>query len=225
MPPVGTLWGKRHQPQTKIILSVAALNNLELEEPEWHFFKRPGEYNSKFTYNKIPTFEDSDGFRLMEGATIARYLCGLGTKVNLSGSDAKEIAIVDQWVHFVEHEIGKWGYNYMCTVYGIYGSLNREFLDKQVERLFRSLDYVEAHFATRPSGYLVSDSVTLADLVLAGAIYDVSLTALGATERAKYPLVFGHYVKVTGNEKVKQFWEMENFTEVAITELTPFPYS
>ncbi|KAF8123305.1 glutathione S-transferase C-terminal-like protein [Boletus edulis] len=224
MAPIGTLWGKPHQPQTKIIRSVAALNDLELEQPEYHFFNKAAEYTTKFGYGKIPALECSDGFKLLEGATIARYLCGLGTKVNLLGSDAKENAIVDQWVHFVEHEIGKWSYNYMCTVYGIY-TFNRKFLDEQVERLVRSLNYVEAHLATQPSGYLVRDSITLADLFLAGMTYDCSLTSLGAAERAKYPLVFAHYAKVTGIEKVKQFWEKEGFIEVAITEVRPFPYS
>ena len=33
-------------------------------------------------------------------------MCSIGTKVNLLGSNAKEAAIVNQWVHFAEYEIG-----------------------------------------------------------------------------------------------------------------------
>ena len=33
-------------------------------------------------------------------------VCSIGTKVNLLGSNAKEAAIVNQWVHFAEYEIG-----------------------------------------------------------------------------------------------------------------------
>ncbi|KAG6379377.1 glutathione S-transferase C-terminal-like protein [Boletus reticuloceps] len=225
MAPIGTLWGKSHQPQTKVILSVAALNGLELELPEYHFFNRPAEYTSKFPYGKIPTFEDSDGFKLFEGETIARYLSGLGTKVNLLGSDAKETALVNQWIHFAEHEVWRPGWNINRMVYGFSGPFNREILDEQKEQLERALTYLETYLATRPSGYLVSDSVRLADLVLAGVILSCSKTTLGAAERAKFRLTFAHYAKVTGDERVKRFWGTEEFTEVTITEPRPFPYS
>ena len=83
---------------------------------------------------------------------------------------------------------------------------------------------MESYLAARPSGYLVSDSVTLADLALAGAAFGCSHAALGAAERAKYPSLFAHYAKVTGGEKVKEFWGTEGFTEVAVTEPRPSPY-
>lgn len=55
------------------IVSVATLNDLELEQPEWDFSNKPAGFTSKFTYGKIPTFEGADGFQLIEGMTIARY--------------------------------------------------------------------------------------------------------------------------------------------------------
>ncbi|KAF8123304.1 glutathione S-transferase C-terminal-like protein [Boletus edulis] len=225
MAPIGTLWGVSRQPQTKIICSVAALNGLELEQPEWKWTDKPAGYTSAFSYGKIPAFEGSDGFKLMEGATIARYLCGLGTKVNLLGSDAKEIAQVDQWSHFSEQEIGVPGSNILGVIYGFAGPFNREALDKQTERLVRALTYVETYLGTRPSGYLVSDSLTLADLFLVGGIYGCCYTTLGAAERAKYPAIFAHYAKVTGNKELKQFWGTEKFTDVAVTEPKSFQHS
>ena len=33
-------------------------------------------------------------------------MCSIGTKVNLLGSNVNEAAIVNQWVHFAEYEIG-----------------------------------------------------------------------------------------------------------------------
>ena len=62
----------------------------------------------------------------------------------------------------------------------------------------------------------------LADFVLVGMVYGASYVALGTAERASYPNVFSHYDKVTGDEKVKQFWGREHFTEVAITEPRTF---
>ena len=92
-----------------------------------------------------------------------------------------------------------------------------------MERLVRALTYVESYLATRPSGYLVSGSVTLADFVLAGVILSCSHAALGAAERAKYPSIYAHFARVTEVEKVKQFWGTEGFTEVAVTEPRPYP--
>ena len=53
-------------------------------------------------------------------------MCDLGTKVNLLGSDAKEKALVDQWVHFSEQEIGSPAHNAMGVIYGFGGPFNRE---------------------------------------------------------------------------------------------------
>ena len=55
------------------ILSVAALNGFELNLPPFSFFDKPAEFMEKFPYGKIPAFEATDGFKLVEGSTIARY--------------------------------------------------------------------------------------------------------------------------------------------------------
>ena len=44
----------------------------------------------------------------------------IGTQVNLLGSNAHEVAIVDQWVHFAEHEISAPTQNITGLVYGFY---------------------------------------------------------------------------------------------------------
>ena len=53
-------------------------------------------------------------------------MSSLGTKVNLLGSDPKEIALVDQWIHFSEQEIGGTAHNITGLVYGFTGPFNRE---------------------------------------------------------------------------------------------------
>lgn len=45
-------------------------------------------------------------------------VCDLGTKVKLLGSDAKEIALVNQWVHFAEEEIGKPAHDIIGLIFG-----------------------------------------------------------------------------------------------------------
>ncbi|KAI9566189.1 glutathione S-transferase C-terminal-like protein [Boletus coccyginus] len=223
---VGTLWG-----QSKVILSVAALNGFELEQPQWTFANKSPEYTAKFPYGKIPAFEGKDGFKLIEGATIARYLSSIGTQVNLFGSNAHEVAVVDQWVHFAEHEIGIPTHNNTGMIYGFSGPFNLEArtnittLDKNHERLVRGLAHFESHLAARPSGYVALDTLTLADLVLAGVIFAAARASLGSAERTQYPHIFTHYEKVTLDERVKQYWGMDGFVDVRIAEPKTYPFS
>jgi glutathione S-transferase len=170
----------------------------------------------------------------------------IGEKVKLLGLNAKEVALVDQWVHFAEHEIGWPTGNIMHLVFGVAGHFHREVtrrtnafhisagnlmcgwqtLDKNVERLGHALVYLESHLATRPSGaYVASDTLSLADLVLAGMVFNARRVSLGTAEIAQYPNVFAHFTKVTEDERVKAFWGEEGwpFVDVAITEPRPFP--
>lgn len=98
-------------------------------------------------------------------------------------------------------------------------------LDKFTERLVRSLDYLEAHLAKRSSGYAALDTLTLADVVLAGTIWHAASYSLGSDERAQYPHIFAYYAKVTEDEKVKQYWGTEGFVDVPITEPKQAPWS
>lgn len=61
----------------KQILSVAALNNLQLVFPvsEFQVSNKPKEFLIKFPYGttQIPAFEHSEGWMLLEGGPIVRY--------------------------------------------------------------------------------------------------------------------------------------------------------
>ena len=72
---------------------------------------------------------------------------------------------------------------------------------------------------------MASDTLSLADLVLAGVIVNARRVPLGTAEVAQYPNVFAHFAKVTEDERVKQFWGADRwpFTDVAVTEPGAFP--
>ena len=72
---------------------------------------------------------------------------------------------------------------------------------------------------------MASDTLSLADLVLAGMLLNARRVSLGTAEVAQYPNVFAHFTKVTEDERVKQFWGVEgwSFVDVAITEPRQFP--
>jgi len=218
---IGTLWGDVRQRQTKVILSVAALNGFELNQPPFSFQEKPADFTEKFLYGKIPAFEDTDGFKLIEGAPIARYLSSIGTEVQLLGSNAKEAALIDQWIHFAEHEISTPTYAITGLVYGYAGPFSREALDKSTERLVRALKHLESHLETRSTAYITSDSLTLGDLFVASTTYFISRIALGISERKQYPAIYAHYEKVTGDKKIEQYWGTSGFVDERLTEPTP----
>ncbi|KAI9566182.1 hypothetical protein HD554DRAFT_2025947, partial [Boletus coccyginus] len=73
--------------------------------------------------------------------------------------------------------------------------------------------HLESHLTARPSGYVALDTLTLADLVLAGMICSAARVSLGSAERTQYPHIFAHE-KVNLDERVKQYWGTEGFVEV-----------
>jgi len=218
----GTLWGSVRQRQSKVILSVATLNGFELNLPTFSFSPKPAEFTEKFPYGKIPTFETTDGFKLLEGVAIARYLSNIGTKVNLSGSNPKETALVDQWVQFAEHEVATPVGGISALIYGYGAPFTRDALNNYTERLVRALKYLESHLATRSTAYVASDTLSLADLIVAGAIYQASRLALGTAERKQYPAIFAHYEKVSSDERIQQHWGTEGFADAPLTEPTKY---
>lgn len=78
----------------------------------------------------------------------------------------------------------------------------------------RSLRFLDNYLEKRPSGLLVNDNITLADIFLAVAIQRVGQTACGTAEREQsYPHVFAHYAKVTSEEKIKDVFGEPEFIE------------
>ncbi|KIN93034.1 hypothetical protein M404DRAFT_605208 [Pisolithus tinctorius Marx 270] len=75
MAPIGKLYGHPRQPQTRAILSALTISGLEIDLPPFELgvTNKLPEFTHKFPLAKIPAFEDNEGFKLIEGATIARY--------------------------------------------------------------------------------------------------------------------------------------------------------
>ncbi|KAG8216169.1 glutathione S-transferase C-terminal-like protein [Butyriboletus roseoflavus] len=218
-PTIGTLWGIAIQRQTKAILAAAAIAGLELDTPPVEFYvtNKSPEYLRKFPLGKIPAFEDNKGLKLFEGAPIARYVSSLAPESGLLGKDASEAALVDQWVHFGETEIATFSYEIMALVAEYLGPYNKEFHDINLQRQARALKFLDEHLAASPSGYLVSDAMTLADITIAAVSQQAGKITCGAAERAAYPNVFAHYEKVTAHPRVKEVFGEAEFVEEAMT--------
>ncbi|KAG1876795.1 glutathione S-transferase C-terminal-like protein [Suillus tomentosus] len=218
MAPIGSLWGVSYQRQTKYILSTAAIAGLELDVKPFEFgvTNRSPEFISKFPLAKIPVFEGEDGFTLLEGASIARYVASLAPESRLLGNSLKDAALVDQWIHFAEHEINMYS-DYIWQMVKRFFPENAysESVHKIIfERQERSLKFLEQNLSVRE--FLVTDEITLADIVIAAVIQRAGRVTLGAVERAVYPNVFAHYARVAGDPRIRDIFGAAEFVEVPL---------
>ncbi|KIK42724.1 hypothetical protein CY34DRAFT_12214 [Suillus luteus UH-Slu-Lm8-n1] len=218
MAPIGSLWGDARQRQTKYILSAAAIAGLEVDLQPFEFgvTNKSPEFVNKFPFAKIPTFEGEDGFILLEGASIARYVASLAPESGLLGNSIKDAALVDQWIHFAEHEINTFtDYIWQLVERFVPEKAYSENIHKVIaERQERSLKFLEQNLDLRK--FLVTDEITLADIIVAGVIQRAARVTLGAAERALYPNVFAYYERVAGDPRIKDIFGAKDFVEVPV---------
>ncbi|OAX38695.1 glutathione S-transferase C-terminal-like protein [Rhizopogon vinicolor AM-OR11-026] len=207
------------------ILSAAAIAGLELDlKPfELGVTNKSPEYLDKFAMGKIPAFESNDGFSLIEGASIARYVASLAPESGLLGDSVKDAAQIDQWIHFVEHEINAYTDLISQLVKGFFPEKSyfsrektyNEHVHKSLfERQERSLKFLEQSISTHE--FLVTNKITLADVVVAAVIQRAAGITLGAAERAFYPNIFAHYAKVAADPRIKAIFGAAEFVEVPL---------
>ncbi|KAI6104920.1 glutathione S-transferase C-terminal-like protein [Pisolithus croceorrhizus] len=221
MAPIGKLYGDLRQYQTKAILSAAAISGLEIEQPpvEFGVTNKSPEFTQKFPLGRIPSFEDNEGFKLTEGVAIARYVSSLVPEAGLLGRNAKETAQIDQWVHFAEVEILIPASNiYIGIVFKYLPGFNEEQRKFYQERVELSLKFVEVYLASRPSAFLVNDTLTLADIILAVCLRRAGQTVCGTKEREQvYPHTFAFFAKVSGDERIKHLFGKPEFVDEPLT--------
>ncbi|KAJ7220339.1 glutathione S-transferase C-terminal-like protein [Mycena pura] len=133
------------------------------------------EFTSKFPHSKIPAWQGKDGFTLFESAPVARYIAGLAPSSGLLGKNAKEAALVDQWVHLIEEH----GENR-----GDPGRRPRPVLQ------LRGLRTIDGHLARRT--FLVGERITLADIYVASLVLRACGINVDAAERKKLPHLMRH---------------------------------
>ncbi|KAI0017365.1 glutathione S-transferase [Xylariomycetidae sp. FL0641] len=151
---------------------LAAINGLEVTTvPDFKIetIKTP-EFLAKFPMGKIPAFEGADGFCLMEGGAIADYVARSGPKAaQLVGADAKAQSKVAQWTLFAETELspGLLPIVAMCVM-KVYEADQKRY-DSCLANLVRALKALDASLADGRK-WLVGDSLTLADVEVAGCL-------------------------------------------------------
>ncbi|KAI6126615.1 hypothetical protein F5141DRAFT_1060348 [Pisolithus sp. B1] len=194
---IGKMYSYMAQPQTKVILSAAALSDLEIE-------LLPFEYGVTNQSPEISTGKDPC-------LRKPRWL-------QADRRNTKETALVDQWVHFAESEIHTDASMIYASAslkllpgYNADASMPVSFTPHHLTVNLGTFSGAATQMARRP--YL-SDSITLADLFLATAIQRVGQTICGAAEREQvYPHIFAHYAKVTSDARIKDVFGEPGFIE------------
>lgn len=199
----------------------AELNGLEIADAEGFQMgvtnKEP-EFLAKFPQGKVPTLETPDGFCLAENIAICRFIAESGPAADqLNGADARTRAQINEWVAFCEAHIavpmnfigGVVVYKYIPYAEGVYNMHIAQF-EAGVRR-------VEAALAGGKQ-YLVGEQLTLADIMVFGALY-FALTFLFDEElRNKTPETV-RYLKAMSEQPVFK----NAFGELKMVDARPKP--
>ncbi|EAU87957.1 elongation factor 1-gamma [Coprinopsis cinerea okayama7 len=220
MAPAGTLWTTPAQWKGKAIKAIAAFGGVEVAEPASyeHFVdnKKP-EFLAKFPHGKIPAWEGAEGFKLFEGAAIARYVASLAPNSGLLGNSTEDAALVDQWVHLVESEVDVYT-DFVRTITSGQIPYNKPTHTNLLERQTRALNTLDAHL--KANTFFVGERITAADIWVATLIQKAVGFTVDAPARAKLPNLVRHLETIANQPKLKEIFGEINYVEKGI-QFTP----
>ncbi|KAI9459828.1 elongation factor 1-gamma [Russula earlei] len=205
------VWGSTNQDNTltRQISAIAAFAGLSVEVKE-----------GTAGIVKTPTLASKDGFSLFEASAIGRYIASLAPSSTLIGRGAKEAALVDQWVSFVDADISRYNTLILHLVKGTITPYNKPIHTVFQDRLASALITVEKHLVTRT--YLATERITLADITLASELQSAFSTTVDAALRAKLPNVLRHFETIVNQPNLASIFGSTTFAEKAL-QYTPPP--
>lgn len=166
------------------------------------------EFLAKFPIGKVPAFEATDGTTIAESDAIAQYIAESGAHAEqLLGADARERAMVRQWINFTDNEV----YGNMMTVVLCRAGFEPHVPEKEsagARGLAFALGVVEKYLRGRE--WLATDQLSLADLTLASALYWAFMHYLDETRRQEFPVTAEWYLRTIGSEGVKDVFGPPN---------------
>jgi len=218
----GTLWTYPEHTKSKAVRAVAAYGGIQVDLPKnyVHFETNKGaDFLSKFPQGKVPAWEGADGFKLFEGAVIARYLASLTPNSGLLGSNLKDAALIDQWVHFADTELETNITLIFHLVKGIHPQYSKSIHTTAAERALRALKTLNGHLATRT--FFVGERITLADIVVASVMQRAVFVHVDASIRPQIPHVIRHLETIVNQPKIKEIFGPIQYCEKAMEYAPP----
>lgn len=116
---------------------------------------------------KVPVLETEQG-AIFESNAIARYIARLRRDTELQGVSFFDSALVDSWLDFCSHELELPLTMWLYPVLG-YQKFDAGSHAQAVTEVKKALSLLEAHLISRT--YLVGEQITLADIVIASALF------------------------------------------------------
>ncbi|KAK4646088.1 elongation factor EF-1 gamma subunit [Podospora bellae-mahoneyi] len=184
----GILYTRPFNPRSTAILAVAKASNLPLDLVTITSSQQaPEEYLKLNPLGKIPTFVGANGFILSECIAIAIYITSQDKTTPLLGSgNTENHASILRWMSFANSEI-------LPSLGGWFNPLigRSPFVQEEVElnrqATLKRLQIIEDHLAAKTTSYLVGETLSLADLFVAGIIAGAFRFFLDGEWRGAHP--------------------------------------
>ncbi|CAL1385631.1 unnamed protein product [Linum trigynum] len=149
---------------------------------------------------KIPVLETPEG-PVFESNAIARYVVKLNADNPLFGSSAIEYGQIEQWIDFSSLEIDANLISYFKARMG-WTPYFPAVEEATIASLKRGFEALNTHLASRT--YLVGDSVTLADIVMACNLYLGFARLLPKSFTSEFPHVERYFWTVVNQPNIKK---------------------
>ncbi|MEN8195231.1 MAG: glutathione S-transferase family protein [Pseudomonadota bacterium] len=150
--------------------------------------KRP--HIDRHPFGRIPAIEDGD-FQLFETSAICRYIDEKFDGPNLVPAGMHDRALMEQWISAINSYLDESFIRRFVLQYafprGENGQPDRAAIDAAIPGVRRSLRILNRYYGK--AGYLVADSLTLADIFLAPILFYLGRTPEGPDLLRKAPSV------------------------------------
>jgi elongation factor 1-gamma len=146
-------------------------------------------------FGKIPTLKTNDGNTIFESNAIARYVAKIGSdRDGLLGATPLEQAHVDQWIDAVSFATAPHAVPLLFWKFGV-GQYDEEKFNNAKGEVAKALDAIERHLGSNNTEFLVSDRVTLADIVTVCVFIGPFKYVLDAEFRKAFPKFEAYFRK------------------------------
>jgi elongation factor 1-gamma len=159
---------------------------------------RSEDFLRKNPTGKVPVLETDKG-TISESNAIARYIAREG-KPEFHGKSSIETALIDQWIDFAASEIELAAYAWIFPIQGVIPN-NFQATKKAQEDIKKVLSILDNHFLTRT--YLVGNSVSLADVVVATSLLQLYQLVLDPAFRKEFVNTNRWFVTIVNQPEVK----------------------
>ncbi|RMZ91992.1 hypothetical protein DV736_g764, partial [Chaetothyriales sp. CBS 134916] len=184
------------------ILLTASLLSVPLEYRKYSTLKgetrTPAFLSTVSSYGRVPVLQIPPSTYLPESNAICYYLADTARSTKLIPSDPLLRAYMLKWLFFEQnqHEVSIATLRFWLKLVGV-DSLSAERkvqINSKREQGAEALSYMNDHLAKSPSGWLVGDSVTLADVCLFAYTH---IADEGGFDLSRWPAVKSWLQKMT----------------------------